>query len=62
MYLDIIEKSLFGMYGLGQTISVWTIYVLVGLSVAVAFKTGYFNIGVAGQMIAAALLAHLTIN
>ena len=47
---------------IGNTLATATTLMLVGLSVAFAFKTGLFNIGASGQMLigglCAALVAH----
>ncbi len=47
----------FNSYQVGEVFSVLTILVLAGLSVAFAFRTGLFNIGAEGQIIAGQLAA-----
>ncbi|MGD6816104.1 ABC transporter permease [Metabacillus sp. 84] len=44
-------------YNIGDTIRLMTPYILTGLAVAFAFKTGLFNIGVEGQVIVGWLAA-----
>lgn len=45
-------NGIFGdMYTIGETIRQITPYILAGLAVAFAFRTGLFNIGVEGQLI-----------
>ena len=45
-------KGIFGdMYSIGETIRQISPYILAGLAVAFAFRTGLFNIGVEGQLI-----------
>ena len=39
------------LYAIGETIRQITPYILAGLAVAFAFRTGLFNIGVEGQLI-----------
>jgi general nucleoside transport system permease protein len=46
-----------GIKGLGDTLYFGGPYILVGLSVAFAFKTGLFNIGASGQIMLGALFA-----
>lgn len=46
-----------GIYGLGAVIATSATLIMVGLSVAFAFKTGLFNIGVAGQYVVGAFFA-----
>ena len=44
-------KGIFGnMYSIGETIRQISPYILAGLAVAFAFRTGLFNIGVEGQL------------
>lgn len=42
-----------------QTIQTWSLFVLLGISVAFGFKAGLFNIGVAGQMVFSATMGYL---
>ncbi len=45
-------NGIFGdMYAIGETIRQISPYILAGLAVAFAFRTGLFNIGVEGQLI-----------
>lgn len=57
------ERILFGalsnMRRIGNTIANSTQLILVGLSVAFAFKTGLFNIGGSGQMLVGGLIASI---
>lgn len=56
--LTILAKSAFGSrYDLGMTIFYATPLLLTGLSVAIAFHAGLFNIGAEGQLILGALAA-----
>ena len=52
---DGFEKILFGALSsrrrIGNTLGMSTQLILIGLSVAFAFKTGLFNIGASGQML-----------
>lgn len=50
-YSALIEGVVGQPYYIGETIRQSTPYILVGLSVAVAFKAGLFNIGAEGQML-----------
>lgn len=60
---EIIGYLVAGAFQVGpniwQTIETWSLFVLLGLSVAVGFKAGLFNIGVAGQMVFAATMGYL---
>lgn len=42
-----------------QTLQVWTLYIFLGISVAIGFRIGIFNIGVSGQMIFAMSMAYM---
>src|SRR5439155_10605480 len=56
--LRILAKSAFGSrYDLGMTLFYTTPLILTGLSVAVAFHAGLFNIGAEGQLTLGALAA-----
>jgi len=63
VYLDILNGSIFkdlfdgNLSRLGDTLLRVTPLILTGLSVAFAFRTGLFNIGVGGQMLFAGFLA-----
>ncbi len=50
-YSALIDGVVGQPYYIGETIRQSTPYILVGLSVAVAFKAGLFNIGAEGQML-----------
>ncbi|WP_099221023.1 ABC transporter permease [Listeria costaricensis] len=50
-YTALVEGVVSQPYYIGETIRQSTPYILVGLSVAVAFKAGLFNIGAEGQML-----------
>lgn len=43
-------------------VDVWTALLIASLAVAVALKAGIFNIGVSGQMLAAAFIATITVG
>ncbi|MEA5031793.1 MAG: ABC transporter permease [Sphaerochaeta sp.] len=55
----LFRGGLMNMERIGNTISTAITLMLVGLSVAFAFKTGLFNIGAAGQMLVGGLCATL---
>ena len=56
--LRILEKSAFGSsYDVGMTLFYATPLIFTGLSVAVAFQAGLFNIGAEGQLTMGALAA-----
>jgi len=61
-FFFLFRGSLMSMERIGNTIATAITLMLVGLSVAFAFKTGLFNIGASGQMLigglAATLVAH----
>lgn len=50
-YSALIQGVIGENFYIGETIRQATPYILVGLSVAVAFKAGLFNIGAEGQML-----------
>ncbi|RAL26487.1 branched-chain amino acid ABC transporter permease [Thermoflavimicrobium daqui] len=58
-YQALFVGSLFQAFDLGETIRTTTPLILTGLAVAIAFRTGLFNIGVEGQMIVAQLASLL---
>lgn len=59
--LMVLFKSSFGsLYDLGMTLSYTTPLIFTGLSVAVAFHAGLFNIGAEGQLTLGALAMALT--
>lgn len=49
--------SLFNAFGLATTMQATTLLILAGLSVAISFRAGLFNIGTQGQFILGALAA-----
>ncbi|MFJ5622046.1 ABC transporter permease [Peribacillus loiseleuriae] len=59
--IDAYSALLYGVFGdsyfLGEAIRTVTPYILAGLAVAFAFRTGLFNIGVEGQLIVGWLAA-----
>nr|WP_321296440.1 ABC transporter permease [uncultured Sphaerochaeta sp.] len=55
----LFRGSLMNIERLGNTLATATTLMLVGLSVAFAFKTGLFNIGASGQMLIGGLCATL---
>ncbi|HPN31802.1 MAG TPA: ABC transporter permease [bacterium] len=60
VYKILLEGTIFNPYGIGQVIFKTTPLILVGLSVAFAFRTGLFNIGAEGQLYLGAFAAALT--
>jgi ABC-type uncharacterized transport system permease subunit len=52
-----ITGSLFDTFGLASTLQATTLLLLAGLSVAISFRAGLFNIGTQGQFILGALAA-----
>ncbi len=56
-YRALWESSLGSAHALGRTLTEATPLVLTGLSVALAFKAGLFNIGAAGQLVIGATCA-----
>lgn len=56
-YENLFKGGLMNMKRIGDTIATATPLVLTGLSVAFAFKTGLFNIGTPGQMLAGGFTA-----
>lgn len=53
----LFRGGLMNIERIGNTMATATTLMLVGLSVAFAFKTGLFNIGAAGQMLVGGLCA-----
>ncbi len=53
----LFRGSLMNIERIGNTLATATTLMLVGLSVAFAFKTGLFNIGASGQMLVGGLCA-----
>ncbi|MBD1373648.1 ABC transporter permease [Hazenella sp. IB182357] len=58
-YNALFVSALFQPYDLGETIRTITPLILTGLAVAIAFRTGLFNIGVEGQFIVGQLVAFI---
>jgi general nucleoside transport system permease protein len=56
-YQGLMRGALFKSRGLSESLVATTPYILLSLAVAVAFKTGLFNIGVEGQFYIGALSA-----
>jgi ABC-type uncharacterized transport system permease subunit len=56
-YNALFVSALFQPYDLGETIRTVTPLLLTGLAVAIAFRTGLFNIGVEGQFIVGQMAA-----
>lgn len=56
-YKALFVSALFQPYDLGETLRTITPLILTGLAVALAFRTGLFNIGVEGQFIVGQLVA-----
>jgi general nucleoside transport system permease protein len=50
VYIKLFSETLGNTYGIGQVLFKATPLILTGLSVAMAFKAGLFNIGAEGQM------------
>lgn len=45
--------------GMWRTMQTWGVFILLALAVAIGFKAGLFNIGVAGQMMFGAMMGYL---
>ena len=56
-YWSLVKGSVGSSRALSETINNSTPFIIAGVSVAVAFKTGLFNIGATGQMLAGGLTA-----
>ncbi|MEM4780109.1 MAG: ABC transporter permease [Halalkalicoccus sp.] len=61
MYGTMIAGAFGSLTALGRTLQETTLLLFTGLSVAVAFRAGLFNIGTQGQMVLGALAAALTV-
>ncbi|MFP8955378.1 ABC transporter permease [Natrialbaceae archaeon A-CW3] len=61
VYWTMLDGSFGSMSNLGQTLQETTLLLFTGLSVAVAFRAGLFNIGTQGQMILGALGTSLVV-
>ena len=57
--LDGMLKSAFDKFGVWETIQTWALFTILGLAVAIGFKAGLFNIGVAGQMVFGGMAGYL---
>lgn len=57
VFYVLIEGSLTEFFGLALTLQATAILLLTGLSVAISFRAGLFNIGTQGQMVLGALAA-----
>lgn len=58
-YGALLYGALGSVQGLSETLSQTTLYIFAGLSVALAFRAGLFNIGAEGQLVVGALCAAL---
>ncbi len=56
-YGALLQGALGSSQGLTETLAQTTVFILAGLSVAVAFRAGLFNIGAEGQLVVGALCA-----
>jgi general nucleoside transport system permease protein len=56
-YAAVVEGALGSVSGVAETLAQTTVFIFAGLSVAIAFRCGLFNIGAEGQLIAGALSA-----
>lgn len=56
-YWSLVKGSVGSPRALAETVNNSTPFIIAGVSVAVAFKTGLFNIGATGQMLAGGLAA-----
>lgn len=56
-YSALFRSGFLDMYGVGESIRTMTPLIFTGLAVALAFRTGLFNIGVEGQLIVGQLTA-----
>ncbi|MGL5268363.1 MAG: ABC transporter permease subunit [Spiroplasma sp.] len=52
-YLLFFAFSSYGFNNWDNTLVWWAIYIIAGLALVISFKAGMFNIGIAGQMLAA---------
>jgi len=57
IYLNMFQKSFFSPYYLTQTLTRATPIIICGIAIAAAWRAGYINIGVEGQMIAGSFAA-----
>lgn len=61
VYWTMLDGSFGSFGGLGRTLQETTLLLFTGLSVAVAFRAGLFNIGTQGQMVLGALATALVV-
>ncbi|AHF99377.1 ribose ABC transporter permease [Halostagnicola larsenii XH-48] len=61
VYLTMLQGAFGSPVSLGQTLQETTLLLFTGLSVAVAFRAGLFNIGTQGQMVLGGLATALTV-
>lgn len=61
VYWTMVTGAFGSLGALGRTLQETTLLLFTGLSVAVAFRAGLFNIGTQGQMVLGALAAALTV-
>lgn len=61
VYSTMLQGAFGSPSGLGQTLQEMTLLLFTGLSVAVAFRAGLFNIGTQGQMVLGGLATALTV-
>ncbi len=61
VYATMVAGAFGSFTALGRTLQETTLLLFTGLSVAVAFRAGLFNIGTQGQMVLGALAAALTV-
>ena len=59
VYWTMISRTWGSAYGLGEVLHRATPLIFTGLSVAIAFRAGLFNIGAEGQMVAGSMAAAL---
>ncbi len=60
IYLQMFSESLGNPYGIGQILFKATTFIFTGLSVAVCFRSGFFNIGAEGQLMVGGLCIAVT--
>lgn len=59
IYWKMVSETLGTSYGIGQVLFKATTFIFTGLSAAICFRTGLFNIGVEGQLITGAFCISL---
>lgn len=60
-YAKLFQLAFHPLY-IDQTLQWFSVYIIAGLAMAVGFKTGLFNIGVSGQMLAGASMGTVIFN